>query len=149
MARSHSGKKGKHGSKKPVKAKKTWMKYSAKEVEQLVAKLAKTGKQQSQIGMILRDSYGIPDVRFVTGKKVAHIVNENIRMELPEDLVYLIKKQNRILKHIEKNKHDQPSRLGLTLTQGRIFGLVKYYKRVGRLPRDWKYSVEQSKLITG
>lgn len=148
MARSHSGKKGKHGSTKPERAKKSWMKYSAKEVEQLIVKLAKSGKPSSQIGMILRDNYGIHDVRLVSGKKVMHFVNEHVKMELPEDLIYLIKKQNKILRHMEGNKHDQPSKIGLTLTQGKIMGLIKYYKKVGKLPKDWKYSAEQARLLT-
>ena len=99
--------------------------------------------------MILRDSYGIYNVKQLTKKKIAKVVQEHINMELPEDLNYLIKKQNVILKHLDKNKHDVPSKIGLTLTQGKILGLVRYYKKVGKLPEDWNYSIEKSKLITG
>ena len=64
MGRMYSGKKGKSGSKKPVKKRKlTWIRYSEKEVEQLIIKLAKQGKSQSEIGMMLRDTYGVPSVR--------------------------------------------------------------------------------------
>ena len=150
MARRHSRKKGRHGSNKPLEGnKKTWMKYTEKEIDQLIIKLAKTGKQPSQIGMILRDSYGIYNVKQLTKKKIAKVVQEHIKMELPEDLNYLIKKQNIILKHLDKNKHDVPSKIGLDLTKGKILGLIRYYKKVGKLPEDWNYSIEQSKLITG
>ena len=92
MARRHSRKKGRHGSNKPLEGnKKTWMKYTEKEIDQLIIKLAKAGKQPSQIGMILRDSYGIYNVKQLTKKKIAKVVQEHINMGLPEDLNYLIK----------------------------------------------------------
>ena len=42
MARMHSRKKGKHGSKKPAKkSTPSWTRYKPKEIEMLIAKLAK------------------------------------------------------------------------------------------------------------
>ena len=65
----HSGKKGRSGSKNYLKRKnKVWNIHSKQEVEQLVIKLAKTGKKEALIGIILRDNYGIPDVQTITGK---------------------------------------------------------------------------------
>ena len=64
MARMHSRAKGKSRSKKPVEKKlPSWVTYKGDEVELIVAKLAKEGKSPSQIGLFLRDSYGIPDAR--------------------------------------------------------------------------------------
>ena len=78
MARMHSRKKGKSGSKKPVKrTKKVWLRYSDKEVEQLIIKLSKQGNTQSKIGIILRDTYGVPDVRRVLNKRIGDIMEEN------------------------------------------------------------------------
>ncbi len=78
MGRMYSGKKGKSGSKKPVKKRRlTWIRYSGKEVEQLVIKLAKQGKSQSEIGMILRDTYGVPSVRDLLKKKLNKILQED------------------------------------------------------------------------
>ena len=71
MARMHSRKKGKSGSKKPLKkVKKVWLRYSDKEVEQLIIKLAKQGNTQSKIGIMLRDTYGVPDVKIILNKKL-------------------------------------------------------------------------------
>src|SRR3989338_3061332 len=100
MARMHSRKKGKAGSKKPSKEKtQPWISYSAHEVEQLVVKLAKTGSSASKVGMILRDNYGIPDVQKLTGKKIVQILKEaKVASELPEDLTALIKKQILLIK---------------------------------------------------
>ena len=148
MARMHSRKKGKSGSKKPAGAKpQPWLTYTAHEIEQLINKLAKTGKSTSQIGIILRDSYGIPDVHKITNKKIAKILKEHkLEPNIPEVLSNLIKKEIKILKHLEKNKHDMPSRRGLLLTGSKIKRFTKYYKREGILPKDWKYSREQAKM---
>src|SRR3989344_1059197 len=78
MARKYSGKKGKSGSKKPVKkTKQVWLRYSDKEVEQLIIKLSKQDNTQSKIGTILRDTYGVPDVRRILNKKIGKILDEN------------------------------------------------------------------------
>ena len=148
MARMHSRKKGKAGSKKPIIAKpQPWLSYSKEEVEKLVLKVSKTGKTTSEIGIILRDSYGIPDVQKLTNKKVTQILEDNkISPKIPEDLANLIKKEIKIIKHLEKGKKDMPSHRGLLLTNSKIRRLTKYYKREGILPEDWKYSREQARL---
>src|SRR3989344_2067587 len=89
MARMYSRKKGKHGSKRPIKkAIPQWVRYDAKEVETLIIKLAKTGKTTSEVGLILRDTYGIPSVKNITGKKITQILEKNnLKSKLPEDIV--------------------------------------------------------------
>jgi len=149
MARRYSGKHGKHGSKRPFrKAKPNWVRYDAKEVEKLIIKLAKEEKTPSQIGLILRDTYGIPNVKEVTNKNVSKVLNENkLLQELPEDLMALIKKQIKIVKHLEAHKKDMPSKRGLQLTESKIQRLIKYYKKINKLPKEWKYDREKIKLI--
>jgi len=148
MARMHSRKKGRAGSKKPLTTKpQPWITHTPEEIEQLVVKIAKTGKSLSQIGMILRDSYGIPDIHKLTGKKLGKILKEHkIEQKIPEELVNLIKKEIIIIKHLETNKHDMPTRRGLLLAESKIKRLTKYYKREGLLPQDWKYNKEQAKI---
>lgn len=145
MARMHSRKKGKHGSKKP--AKKTapsWIRYKAKEVELLIAKLAKEGKTTSQIGILLRDTYGIPNVVALCGKSISAILKEKkLLQEVPEDLTALFKKYAAIRKHREANKHDETAARGLLLTESKIKRLIKYYKRTGRIPEAWKFDTEK------
>lgn len=148
MARMHSRKKGKAGSKRPVrKSAPSWVRYSNKEGEMLITKLAKEGKSPSEIGMILRDTYGIPNIRETMGKKLTKVLEEKkLLSKLPEDLLGLIKKSVRLRKHLESNRQDQFSKRGLLLTESKIKRLVKYYKRTERLPEDWKYQPERVRM---
>jgi len=149
MARMYSGKKGKSGSKKPLtKSLPTWLGYKPKEIELLVAKFAKEGKTPSQIGTMLRDIYGIPDVRKICGKNLGKIlVERKITTELPEDIMALMKKSVNLAKHTELNKQDMSAKRGLQLTQSKIGRLVKYYKRTKRLPEDWKYDPKKAAMF--
>ncbi len=138
----HSRRRGISGSKKPLLAPTPgWLQYKQDEIETLIVKLAKTSISQSQIGLTLRDTYGIPDVEKITGKKLGKILQEKeLQPELPEDLHSLIKRAVQIKKHLETNKKDMHSKMGLQRTEAKIFRLLKYYKNTGRLPRDWKYA---------
>jgi small subunit ribosomal protein S15 len=149
MSRMHSGAKGKSGSKKPVKkTKPTWVRYKPTEVEFLIVKLAKEGKTPSQIGVALRDTYGIPDIKVMMGKSVTQLMEEkNLLHELPEDLMAMVKKSIFIKKHLEQNHSDQTAHRGLQLTESKIKRLVKYYKRTGKIAEGWKYDPEKIKLI--
>ncbi len=149
MARMHSRRKGKSSSKKPLKDKKpTWVRYEKKEIEAIITKLAKSGATPSQIGTILRDTYGIPDVKLIVGKTITSILKEaNLLSKLPEDLTFLIKKEITILKHLETNKKDNPSKRGLQITASKIKRLAKYYKRKGKIPANWQFDRENIKLL--
>lgn len=148
MARMYSRKKGNSGSTKPSKPQvPSWVKYSAKEIELLVVKYAKEGKASSQIGLYLRDEYGIPSVKLVTGKTITTILKEKgFAKKLPEDLMALLKKVLAIKDHLEENHKDEPAKRGLTLTESKILRLVKYYKRTGRVAKDWNYNPKQIKM---
>ncbi len=145
----HSRKKGKSGSKKPLTAKKvTWQRYDKKEIIQLIVKLAKSQKSASQIGIILRDSYGIPSVFQLAGKSISEILSEEkLLPKLPEDLLSLIKRYVNITNHIQENKKDQPSIMGLQLTESKIKRLAKYYKRNNKIPDNWRFSREQASIL--
>ncbi|HHE04618.1 MAG TPA: 30S ribosomal protein S15, partial [candidate division WOR-3 bacterium] len=117
MARMHSRKKGKSGSKKPLKTSYSWMNYKPKEVELLVVKLAKEGNAASQIGIKLRDVYGIPDVKTATKKSITKILKEKkLAPNLPENLTSLLEQVISIKKHLENNKKDLHAKRNLTLT---------------------------------
>jgi len=121
---------------------------SGEEVEELVVKLAKEGRQPTEIGTILRDQHGVPSVKQVTGKSIIQILSAHgSRPSLPEDLVGLIKKAVMLHKHLEKNKKDQPSRRALGVVEARIHKLGKYYIRSGILPEDWRYEAERAALL--
>ncbi|MEW5896214.1 MAG: 30S ribosomal protein S15 [Nanoarchaeota archaeon] len=147
MARMHSGAKGKSRSVKPVKKIPSWAPYKGSDVEKLVVKNAKAGKSNSEVGMILRDTYGINSIKALTGKKISIILAEKkLSKELPEDLLNLIKKMIKIKHHLETNKLDQTAKRGLLLTSSKIRRIVKYYQASRRLPPDWKLDTERLKM---
>jgi len=141
LARLYSRKKGKSDSVRPISRKApSWCKYTPEEVESLVIKLGKEGYSSSLIGVILRDQYGIPLVKSITGKSVTQILKENnIASKLPEDLEALLKKAERARRHLEKHKKDYSNKRALALIESKIHRLSKYYKEKGILPADWKY----------
>ena len=78
MGRMHSGGKGIAASALPYKrTPPSWLKTTAAQVEDQVNKLAKRGMTPSQIGVVLRDSHGIAQVRSVTGNKIVRILKKS------------------------------------------------------------------------
>ena len=125
----------------------SWLRYKGKEVEMLIAKLAKDGNRASQIGVHLRDTYGIPDVRLVTGKKLTAILAEkNLLQKFPEDMLSLMKRRVAIHKHMLENKKDETAKRGVNITDSKIRRLVKYYKAKGKVSKDWNYNPDEIKL---
>ena len=149
MARMHSRARGKSGSTRPTKkAVPTWVRYKPKEVELLVTKLGKEKKSLSEIGMVLRDVYGIPSVKLLTKKSISEILTEKkVLPEMPEDMMALIKKNIELKKHLDENKKDMVAKRGLQLTESKIKRLEKYYKKTTRLSKDWKYDPEKVRLL--
>ena len=149
MARMHSGARGKSGSKKPSgKTSYSWLSYKPKEVEMLITKLSKEGKSPSQIGLVLRDAYGIPDVKKLVKKSITDVLKaKKLLSELPEDLLELIKKDIAILKHMDANKQDMTAKRGMQLTESKIKRLVKYYKRTNKIPEEWKYDPKKAGMF--
>ncbi len=149
MARMHSNKKGKAGSTRPVRtAPPKWVEQSPKELEALIIKLAKKGESPSKIGIILRDQYGVPLIKTISKKSITQILAENeIKPKTPEDMMNLLKRAVDLSKHNTANHKDMNSKRGLQLTEAKIRRLANYYKRAGRLPQDWKYNLDQAKLI--
>ena len=147
MARMHSGARGKSGSKRPAKHVPAWAQYKEKEVEKLVVKYAKAEKAPSEIGMILRDSYGINSIKAATSKKVTRILAENkLTAKLPEDMMALIKKLILLQQHLQTNKLDQSAKRGVILTTSKLWRLTKYYQGTGRLPQEWKLETDRLKM---
>jgi len=148
MARMHSRKRGKSKSTRPPRETPLdWVPLSKEEIEELVVKLGKRGVPPSQIGMILRDEYGVPLVKHIVGKKIMRILEEHdAAPPIPEDLMALISKAYKIRKHLGEHRKDSHAKRGLILTESKINRLVKYYKRVGKLPPDWRYIPELAEL---
>jgi len=149
MARLHTKKRGKSGSKRPsTRTIPRWMKYNKDEVEKLVLKLAKEGNSTAKIGLILRDQFGIPSIKTVTKKTISQIMKEDqIYPKYPEDLFNLLKQVVNLRDHLEKNKTDYTSKRGLELLESKIRRLGKYYVRRKVLPEGWSYDPKKVKLL--
>lgn len=81
-------------------------------------------------------------------KTILQILSENgIKPEVPEDLLFLIKKAVALDEHLKKNKKDASAKRGCEMTVSKIRKLVKYYIKSKRLPADWRYSIETAKLL--
>lgn len=99
----------------------------------------KKGLTPSQIGVILRDSHGVAQVRFVTGNKILRILkSKGLAPDLPEDLYHLIKKAVAVRKHLERNRKDKDAKFRLILIESRIHRLARYYKTKRVLAPNWK-----------
>ena len=131
-------KKAKEEAPAKVPVKTVSLKKKPEEIEELIVNLAQRGNSSSQIGMILRDTYGIADVKKATGQNISKILEKH-KLKTLTDLEKLIKRANELSKHIERNKQDQVAKKGLLITESKISKLSKYYKKKGMLPEDWKY----------
>ncbi len=149
MGRIHARRRGKSGSHRPLRTDKPdWVPLSEEEIVAKVIELAKEGHSQAMIGTILRDQYGVPDVKFMTGKSIGRILAENnLAPQIPEDLMALMRKAVRINNHLQNHPKDLGNKRGLQLVEAKIRRLIKYYKRVGKLPEDWKYSIKEAELL--
>jgi ribosomal protein S15P/S13E len=84
---------------------------TAEEVAEQIMKFARKGLTPSQIGVILRDSHGVAQVRGITGTKILRILKSNgLAPSIPEDLYHLIKKAVSIRKHLERNRKDMDAK---------------------------------------
>mmetsp|Transcript_139181 Transcript_139181/g.266892 ORF Transcript_139181/g.266892 Transcript_139181/m.266892 type:complete len:152 (+) Transcript_139181:57-512(+) len=141
MGRMHTPGKGIASSALPYKrTPPSWLKVTVPEVEEFICKFARRGLRPSQIGVVLRDSHGIAQVKSVTGSKILRILKaKGMAPELPEDLYFLIKKAVSVRKHLERNRKDKDSKFRLILIESRIHRLARYYKRARALPPNWRY----------
>merc|ERR1712134_36488 len=122
------------------KAAPSWVQISSNDLVEQIIKLAKKGATPSQIGVTLRDSHGIPQVKGVTGSKILRILKKaGMGPELPEDLHHLIKKAVNIRKHLEKFRADRDAKFRLICVESRIHRLARYYRNVKVLRPNWRY----------
>ncbi len=149
MARMHTRRKGQAGSRRPSSPRvPEWMNRDARWVEGTVVELAKAGNSPSVIGQTLRDQYGVPLVKVITGKTIMGIVRENkLERQVPEDMRSLISRAALMKRHLEENKSDFVTKRRLQLVESKIHRLSKYYRRKRVLPADWKYSVDQAAVL--
>jgi small subunit ribosomal protein S15 len=119
-----------------------------KAIEKVIIDLKKEGYSSSKTGLVLRDQYGVPDVKLVMGKRIDQIIKENgLQSEIPEDLRNLMMKALGLRKHIGENRNDLHNKRQLQLTESKVRRLVKYYVSSGRLPGGWSYKPETAEIL--
>ena len=125
-----------------------WIEFKPEELVEIVVSLANSGHTESDIGMMLRDQYGIPKIKKVIGKTIGDIFKEKgLQPEVPRDLLNLIRKSVILQKHREKHKKDMTAKHGYLLTISKIRRLVEYYHKKKFLPAGWRYTPEQAALL--
>lgn len=141
MGRLHTHNHGKSHSTRPVDLKKpSWVTQSPKEIEEMIIKYGKEGLPPSQIGLKLRDQHAIPLVRPIINKGIMQVLNENkVGQELPEDLNNIVNKAVGLQRHLKSNKSDSRNVRALELIEAKVHRLAVYYKKIGRIPKNWKY----------
>lgn len=141
MGRVHTHNHGKAHSTRPTTLRvPSWISQTPKDVEDLIIKYGKDGLTASQIGVKLRDQHAIPLVKPIIKKTVGEVLDQNnLRQELPEDLNNILKKALGLQKHLKSNKSDSRNVRSLELIEAKIHRLSTYYKKIGRIPKNWKY----------
>ncbi|WVN85015.1 40S ribosomal protein [Cryptococcus depauperatus CBS 7841] len=149
MGRMHSKGKGMSASALPYRrSQPSWSKATPEEVCDQIFKLARRGLSPSQIGVVLRDSQGIPQVKSVTGNKVLRILKTNgLAPSIPEDLYHLIKKAVSVRKHLERNRGDKDGKFRMILIESRIHRLARYYIKTQQLPPTFKYEAATASTL--
>jgi ribosomal protein S15P/S13E len=101
--------------KKPV-----WLKYTDAEVKEIILKLVEKDSNitAEKIGLILRDSYGIPRTK-IYGFKIGQVLKEAGKYQSP-DLKNLEVKEAKLEKHISKNHGDKKTKRSLIITKAKL-----------------------------
>ena len=148
MGRLHTHNHGKAHSTRPMESKfSSWVKQDPKEIEELVIKYAKDGNTSSQIGIKLRDQHAIPLVKPIINKTISDILDQNdLKSEIPEDLNNIVTKAVGLQKHLKSNKNDRRNIRSLELIEAKVHRLSVYYKKIGRIPENWKYKAVIAQL---
>jgi len=145
----HARRRGSSGSVRPYRTDiPEWSNTDLAEIEKLIVGMKKDGLSSSVIGMTLRDKYGVPDIKLVTGKRIGTILKENdLVSEIPEDLRNLMQKALGMRNHLSENKKDLHNTRQLQLTESKVRRLVRYYIKSGKLPKGWTYKPETAEIL--
>ena len=148
MARIHSHRHGaSHQTRPTSKRPPGWVTYGPDELKATIVKLAKDGLTPSQIGVALRDDFGVPLTKPLIGESVTEVLKEGkVSPKLPQDLQDLISRAQRVQQHLMAHKGDRKNVHSLELVEAKIYRLVKYYRAKGQVPSDFKYQTVVAQL---
>ena len=104
----------------------TWLKMKEEDLKKVIAELYEK-YQQAQIGLILRDQYGVTTTK-VYGKKLSIYLKE-LGYDGKAELRNLEKKVDKMKEHLKKNITDKRSKHKMQKAQSRLNIKQKYYAR--------------------
>ena len=139
----HAHTHGKSHSTRPTsKSIPPWVEVNQSDLTSSILKMHKEdGLTASQIGIILRDEYGVPLVKPILGKTITEVLTENgVKQDMPEDLSRLVKKALGLQKHLRTHNSDRRNVRSLELIESKIHRLSRYYKKGDKIDRNWKYA---------
>ena len=118
MARIHARRRGIASSVRPFRQEvPEWSNTDVQEIEKKIIELRKAGLSCAEIGLVLRDKFGVPNVKLVTGKRVNAIVRENdFDTDISDDLRNLMPNALGMRKHLAEIKKALPNKRLLQLT---------------------------------
>ncbi len=146
----HSPKKGQSGSTRPhLEDNPDWVRLDEEEIRELIIELARKGETASEIGITLRDQYGVPNIELAIGNSITEVMKANeLGSEIPEDLLGLMEKAVNLKDHLEEHPKDKSNIRSLRLVESKIRRLVDYYKEKGELDEEWRYSMDKAEILT-
>ena len=149
MARMHARRRGKSSSVRPYrKQAPSWSNTDIAAITKVILELRKDGASSAKIGLVLRDRYGVPDIKLATGKRIGDILKENkVATSIPEDLRDLMIKAIGLRKHLSENKKDLHNKRQLQLVESKVRRLVRYYTGTKKLPAGWVYKPENAEIL--
>ncbi|HXT85242.1 MAG TPA: 30S ribosomal protein S15 [Verrucomicrobiae bacterium] len=147
MARTHAHTHGKSHTNRPTSKNAPSWTISNEEIVSTIVNFGKDGMGASEIGLRLRDEFAVPLVKPIVGKTITQILEENnITKTMPEDLERLVRKALGLQKHLGDHNSDKRNVRSLELIESKIHRLSRYYKRVSKIPQNWKYKSVIAKL---
>ena len=101
-----------------------WIKMKEPELKKVILELSEK-HSPSQIGLVLRDQYGIPSTKVFGGKLKTYLTELGI--EKNEDLENAEKKVEKIKEHLKDNITDRHAKHKLQHAQSRLNIIRKYF----------------------
>jgi len=100
-----------------------WLKMTEEELRKLILELSERN-QPAQIGLILRDQYGVPTTK-VFGKKLSAYLKEAGKNEFFE-VKNIEKKVERMKEHMKKNGQDKKAKHKFQKANSKLNAIRKY-----------------------